>query len=461
MRSIHAFSTRLLLVIIAALILILAAVGIGSVVIHERSMRQLVGERDLRAVRTAAAALADANRNPEDPHVRDVLTQLQMNAQTGVILTDHEGRIVAGSDASQIGQFSTHSGVTEALVGRSGILYRSDRPGREEHVVAYAPVDPPGWALVIEEPWRQVINPLLRTSLFAPLVLIPAVATALLLIWLGVKRIVHPLQQLDVRVAQIGQGNFAAIAEPIHGIREVEELQQALARMAGQIKNYQQSLREYVGALTTAQEDERGRLARELHDETVQSLIALKQRVQVARRKASGDQAGNDARLGQLQDMIQATIDEVRRFSQALRPIYLEEAGLVPALRALARNIGQAGMPVAFEVEGEPRRLPPEIELALYRITQEALNNVVKHARATRAAVQVRFSGNELAIQVQDNGAGFVVPEHLSTLAGAGHYGLMGIQERAELAGARVRIDSHPGQGTIITVQRLVDRTNA
>jgi signal transduction histidine kinase len=346
--------------------------------------------------------------------------------------------------------------VAEALAGHSGTLYRTDRPGGEEHVVAYAPVPadtagkPPGWALIVEEPWGEVASPWLRTSLVAPLVLVPAVALALVAIWLGVQRVIRPLQELDAQVTALGWGNFDAIATAVGGIEEIQELQKALARMAAQIRAYQQSMRGYLGAVTAAQEDERTRLARELHDDTVQSLIALKQRVQTARRRATRDPAALDAQLAELQTMLETTMDEVRRFSRALRPIYLEEAGLVAALETLTRDTSWNSLHAAFDVTGEPHRLVPETELVLYRIVQEALNNVVKHSRASSVRVCIEFSDQDTAIRVEDDGAGFVVPERASDLVGAGHYGLMGMQERAQLIGARLTLRSQPGEGTTV-----------
>jgi signal transduction histidine kinase len=452
MKRARGLSTQLLFALLLLIFLGLAAIALGSVLVHQDSMRQLVSERDLRAVRTAATALAESPCQEESPHNRDVLRELQVSPQTTVFLVNRDGRIIVHTDPQQVGQVSTHPGVAEALSGRSGTLFRADRPGGSEHVVAYAPIPSCGWALLVDEPWAEVDNPLLRTSLAAPLILIPTVAAALLVIWFGVRRIVRPLQRLDAQVMAVGQGDFAAVGAPVGGIREVEDLQGALARMAGEIRAYQQSLHEYLGAVTTAQEDERQRLARELHDDTVQNLIALQQRVQVARRKIGQDPAGLEAQLADLQQMVETTTNEVRRFSRALRPLYLEEAGLVTALETLARDTSQDALQVSFESVGNSRRLPPETELALYRIAQEALTNVVKHARARNAHVRIEFAGRDVVVRVQDDGVGFAVPERLSDLVGAGHYGLMGIQERAQLLGAQVSVHSQPGIGTTIEV---------
>jgi signal transduction histidine kinase len=458
LRGLRGLSAQLLLFIVLPLFLVLSAIALGSVLVHQRSMRALVGERDLRAVLTAAAGLSNPDGLQNEQHVQAVLTELQASPETVVMLVDAQQRIVYDTNPQDVGLVSLHRGVTEALAGRSGLLYRADRPGGPEHVVAYAPVpvsathgQAAGWALVVEEPWGEVLNPWLRLSLMGPLILVPAVAVALLALWLAVQRVIHPLQQLDARVTALGEGDFQAVDAPVGGVEEIQKLQGALARMAAQIRAYQQSMRGYLGVVTAAQEDERKRLARELHDETIQDLIALKQRVQMARRKAAGDPAVLDARLAELQAMLETTMDDVRRFSQALRPIYLEEAGLVAALEALARDAGQDGLQVAFKAEGEPRRLAPEAELALYRIVQEALHNTARHAQASNIQVGVEFNDG-VTIRVQDDGLGFVAPARVSDLATAGHYGLMGMQERAQLVGAQLVVRSRPGMGTTIEV---------
>jgi len=458
MKRLRGLSAQLILYTILPLFLVLSTVALGSVTIHQNSMREMVAERDLRTVRVVAAALAEPVLAQDSARVHGLLTELQMSPQTVVMLVDAQGRAVYHSEARLIGQLLSHPGVAEALAGKSGTLYRADKAGGDEHVVAFAPVPgsesgQPPWALIIEEPWSEVASPWLRTSLVAPLLLVPAVALALVAIALGVARVVRPLQKLDGQVVALGWGDFDAVSTPVGGIEEIQELQKALAHMAAQIRAYQQSMRGYLGAVTRAQEDERMRLARELHDDTVQDLIALKQRVQMLRRKAYGDPAALDTPLTELQTMVETTMDEVRRFSRALRPIYLEEAGLVAALETLVRDTDCESLKVTFEMQGEIQRLATEVELALYRIVQEALNNAMRHARAACVGVSVGFAERDVTLSVQDDGAGFVVPERVGDLVTEGHYGLMGMQERAQLIGAKLTIRSQPGEGTRVEVR--------
>lgn len=343
----------------------------------------------------------------------------------------------------------SHAGVAEALDGESGATYQ--RVGDSEHVVAYSPVQPFGWALVSEEPWEMVDTPMLRTTQAAPLVLAPVLILALVALWFAARQIIRPLQDLESKSAELARGNFRAIDEPAGGIAEIRRLQAGLAEMAHRVEAAQKSLHDYIGTITNAQEEERRRLARELHDETIQSLIALKQRLQLAR--LANQPGGVTSLLSEIESMTEQTIEELRRLTRALRPIYLEDLGLVPALEMLARETGQAaGIPVDFQLQGNIRRLEASAELALYRLAQESLSNVARHAQATQARLLVQFLPHSITLIISDDGKSFIVPKRPSEFASDGHMGILGLYERAEMIGAQLEITSSPGQGSQVKV---------
>jgi signal transduction histidine kinase len=172
-----------------------------------------------------------------------------------------------------------------ALRGESGVSYV--QVCDSEHVVTYSPIGPVGWALALEEPWETVDTPTLRTTQIAPLVLVPVLLLTLVALWFGLRWIVQPLQALESKAATLAWGEFSAIEQPVGGIAEIRRLQSELIHMARKVKAAQQSLHGYIGAITAGQEEERRRLARELHDDTIQSLIALKQRVQLVQLAAT------------------------------------------------------------------------------------------------------------------------------------------------------------------------------
>jgi signal transduction histidine kinase len=221
--------------------------------------------------------------------------------------------------------------------------------------------------------------------------------------------------------------------------------------MAQQLEAAQQSLRSYIGAITAGIENERRSLARELHDDTIQNLIALNQRIQMA---AMGSVEEQEAAVEELGPMVQDAISKLRRTVRGLRPIYLEDLGLVTALEMLARETEQvSGQTVQFEMRGSERRLEGETEMMIYRMVQESLNNVVRHANAAQVWLELDFKPGGLQVKVRDDGRGFRVPANRSEFPSSGHFGLLGMHERAELINAHLEISSSPGSGTVITIE--------
>ena len=371
--------------------------------------------------------------------------------QASSVLTDGDGRLLfqMGDHHEPGSNLSAYAGVADALNGESGTIYVTD--SGDEQVVAFSPIPPLNWVLVIKEPWQAVTDPLLRTTEWAPLVLAPVLIVALIGLMFGLRQIVQPLQSLEKKAADLGWGDFEAIEESVGGINEIQRLQTELIHMAHKVKLAQQSLRGYLGAVTAGQEEERRRLARDLHDDTIQSLIALNQRIQLAQLSAADEPTAEQ--LAEMQQMTEQTIADLRRLTQDLRPIYLEDLGLVTALDMLARDTSQTlQIPVDFDVSGRERRLPQEVELAFYRIGQEGLSNVVRHAQASCAELQLTFGEDSTTLSIQDDGRGFAVPESPAEMTGSGHFGLLGMQERAEIMGARLLVESEPDKGTILTI---------
>lgn len=378
--------------------------------------------------------------------LEQVLSGGHLGTTAGAVLVDGAGRaLFATGPLPPDIEWQAWPGVPQALAGRSGVLFLRDEGS--ENVVAFAPIPGPGWALVIHEPWESLTAPLLRFNQAVPFILVAAAVVSLLTLVFGVRYVVRPLYLLGLRAERIGAGEFAAAAAPVGGVTEIEDLRRALDRMARQIQGYQRALQDYLGTVTKAQEEERARLARELHDETVQTLIALSQRTQMVQRTLARDPAQAAERLAEVRGMLSTAIEEVRRFSRALRPQYLEELGLAPALEMMAREAG-----ASFQLVGPPRRLPPEQELALYRIAHEALSNARRHAQARQVEVKLRFADGNVTLQVSDSGVGFPVPDRFTDLTHTGHFGLMGMRERAQLIGGHLTVASRPGEGTTVTV---------
>ncbi|MFI4990198.1 MAG: GAF domain-containing protein [Solirubrobacterales bacterium] len=208
-----------------------------------------------------------------------------------------------------------------------------------------------------------------------------------------------------------------------------------------------------------AAEGERHRWARELHDDTLQSLSALRFGLSAARR--SGREGGLEQAVAQAIEQIEESIANLRALITDLRPAALDELGIQAAIEALAERNARHGLEVDVGIEldheqgSEPQRMSSELESALYRITQEALTNAAKHGKASRAVVEIREQSGEVRLLIRDNGSGF------DPLAESEGFGLLGMNERVALLDGELRVESSPDGGTAIRVQLPVQRRDA
>jgi methyl-accepting chemotaxis protein len=282
-------SLRVQLLLWAILPLTLALIGVAftGVYGHERSMRQMVEERDQLLAQAYAHQVAGILAGQTDPPLgvwTDLFGGVQVGEHGAIYLVDDTGRVVYHPTAALCGaDYSAHTGISEAL-SSSGGSTPCYAPDGTQLYLSYAAVGDTGWRVVVEEPYEDLVDPILRLPGLVPAVAAVAGIIAILALTFGARTVVVPLQRLARAAGRVSWGDLSAIAEPVAGVEEIEELQSALQEMAGRIQSYQEGMRDYLAAVTEAQEGERSRLARELHDDTVQSLIALGQRVDMARR---------------------------------------------------------------------------------------------------------------------------------------------------------------------------------
>ena len=209
-------------------------------------------------------------------------------------------------------------------------------------------------------------------------------------------------------------------------------------------------LRAFGAGVLQGAEEERQRIARELHDDTAQALAALVLRLQMARR--TSDPETRDRLLSELHEEMHRASESVRRILRGLRPPLLEEAGLVSAVRAHLKSL-LAGTAVDFSIEADDveHLLSREAKLALYRIIQEAVSNVVRHAEASRIRIRIAAEGDRVLVRVEDDGIGFDLARP-DPSDGRG-LGIVGMMERATIIGGSARVESQPGEGTVVTVE--------
>ncbi len=454
-RAFSGIRRELLLWIFVPCALIVAALVYVAMFVHHDQVRSLVAQRDMRMVMSISRVLGtelsddpDGSLNFDPQRLANVIDPMPGDGQVIAFIFDARGRIVWHTDGTLVGRsVAQHAGVREALSGNHGTMFVADAAASHsgsaaEQVVSFAQIPRAGqWlGLVIEEDWQRLVNPLLRGSFLIPLAMTPVLLLAVLALTFALRRVILPLRALARHGAAFGAGDVAALNNPISGISEIEDLAAAFSGMAQQLGVANARLRDYSKTLTRVQESERAQLARDLHDETLQGLVSLKQQIQAARRQADKRGAPElSARMSELGAQAQHIIVDVRRVTRNLRPLMLDELGLAGALERLASDSAQTNpdKQVTFSTHGTLPRVSDEESLMLYRIAREAISNAVRHARASKIAIVLLVeSPAQITLMIEDDGAGFD-----TATVGPG-MGLLNMRERAEDTGAAFSVSS-------------------
>lgn len=427
-----------------------------------------------------------------DPGRRDFQKMLRhlRQGQTGrAELVDARGMIIASTEQRRAGLRSECSAHFSRLVAaRTNLSSRCDdchaergEPSRTGELLTFTPLASAPWGLVVRQdaaeasptegalPWAAVGAGLLAQ-----------IALSAVFAWGAARSVTQPLAvltaeaqriasgQLDWPIPELGQDEVGHLGQAL------DQMRRSLQELVGRVERANQELEvrveertrelnlaneallarelargELLRKVITAQEDERKRVARELHDETTQALAALLMRVDQA---SDAVRAGKTPALEELRTLATRALDDVHRLILDLRPSVLDDLGLASAVRWYAeRTLQTRGVAVRCEF-GELPALTPELETALFRICQETLSNVARHAQASHVLVELRCEGRLLCIDVEDDGVGFDQAA-VAQREGRPHWGLLGIQERADLLGGRARFDSTPGAGTRVEVR--------
>lgn len=263
-------------------------------------------------------------------------------------------------------------------------------------------------------------------------------------------RVLQPIRKLSVQAERLTLGDFNSFEDQCGGIPEIRELQRAMSGMVGHVRRAQEQRRAYAEQLENGQENERKRIARELHDDTIQSVIAVTQAIDMANNWVKSMPDRSEQMLQMARHQAVEVVAGLRNLIGGLRPPALEELGLIPALEMQFCNLHDIDM--RFEVKGEQRRLDEVQELTLFRIVQEALRNVTRHSGAKHVSIVVDYQHAGVSLYIHDDGKGFNPPAHLGDLAFDNHYGLVGIHERITNLGGRFKLSSQLGRGTTLEV---------
>ncbi|MDP2950729.1 MAG: sensor histidine kinase, partial [Chloroflexota bacterium] len=350
-----------------------------------------------------------------------------------------------------------------------------DPPEGKKHVVAYYPLESVGGGVLVEQSTDKALaipNSMQRTMLYFGF---GALLVASIAAWLHARSVVRPIRELTGASSRIAAG---ALDTPVVSRREdevgelarsfesmrvqlkahLEERQRWGEELEGRVRERTQEVNWLLGKVISAQEEERKRIARELHDETAQALAALLVGIQTADEALPPAAAEAKAALDRIKPQATRALEEMRNMILELRPSALDDLGLASAIRWYAENsLEPRGVAVTCKVTGKEKRLPGPLETALFRMAQEAINNVAKHAEARNAQLQLRFANRKFVIDVEDDGRGFDVQGVAASTDETRGLGLLGMKERAALFRGSVHVESKLGRGTRVHIEVPVE----
>ena len=402
-----------------------------------------------------------------------VLQQATEGGSTRIEVFDSAGQILASS-RPESGRQITHSDGGEL--------------GRSDEVLTFASMKTAPWKVAVREPVQEVMAPAnyLRRQIVLGGVI--ALVVALLLTWwLITRQVLQPIQALDEASAQFAAGNLD-VALPDGGIDEVarltanleqmrvrldatledhrrwnealeemvEERTRELATLYEQLEGRETMCKRLLGKVLTGQEEERARLARELHDAVGQSLTAVIMTTTAVENSLPDDLVSGKEKLANVRNIAVQSLHDLRGLIFDLRPEVLDDLGLGLALHSQAKKyLEPAGIQVQLRAAGLKDHLPAEVETAVFRVVQEAITNIARHAQADEANISLTKKGDKLIVRVEDNGTGFDPDLVMQRQQKA--WGLRGMEERITLLGGKFYVGSGPGNGTLVLAEIPLD----
>ncbi|MBI4339789.1 MAG: HAMP domain-containing protein [Chloroflexi bacterium] len=303
---------------------------------------------------------------------------------------------------------------------------------------------------------RDVVNHMRRLGLLVALGVVLSLGASLFLASL----LTRPLVRLAKVAKAVGRGDFSQKV-PVDAADELGDLAKSfnamtddLVRSQNEIHRKEEARRLLVGKLIGAQEEERKRIAREIHDEPVQALSAISMRLDLLKRRLAAELSTGGAEVEAAHREARKAIESLHRIMVELRPQALDDLGLLPAIRWYAETrLAERDIELDFHTTGSKARIEPQIETAVFRLVQEAINNVYKHSGARQARVRMEFTEGLVRGAVEDDGSGFDLEAVRSQPSGSRGLGLMGMDERASILGGKLTITSRPGAGTTVAFE--------
>ena len=425
--------------------------------------------------------------DPESPRFRSLLHPIGLGATSYLETVDGRGIVLASTKAGRAFVESDHSRFLSRLirekrpaVGTCHSCHEEEGlPEREREVIAFAPLTLAPWGVAIRQAEEEVLAPALRIGQGLLLTGSLTILVGLLFAWGVARSVTGPLAiltqaaqritkgDLEESIPALGGDEIGSLAQSFdlmrvtikssletiaEGKRDLEKRVRERTRELGVLYRELQMKEELRGELLkkviASQEEERKRIARELHDEASQTLAALLLALETSFNIAPGEVR---ERLQRMKGMADQTLDSIHRLIFDLRPSVLDDLGLPSALRWAAESrLEPMGIDLSFELVGPEHRLAPEIETNLFRIAQEAISNIARHAEAESVRIRIEFGEGITRLQIEDDGKGFAPDEVVRHAGEARGLGLLGMKERAVLLHGTLTVHSEPGKGTRI-----------
>ncbi|MEG1603296.1 MAG: histidine kinase [Cloacibacillus sp.] len=304
--------------------------------------------------------------------------------------------------------------------------------------------------------WQKLFGPMVLLVSVWPFVMGLMAVFMILAIYLLYEKVILPLRDFDDEVSSLRLGYELPAEEAPEAVPELQQLRSTFVVLAQSAIDKEQLSRDYVTDIIKAQEEERERISREIHDGPLQDVTALVQRLRLLELEVDGNQQIM-ASLDNAEKVAMIGVKELREFCNNLTPPWLD-LGLAHSLQELCNRMSvQLGVKIDLEIvddlEYEENILPLPLCLAFYRVAQESINNSVHHGNSTLISVLLERKNNTIFMRIEDNGSGFTMPEDIKELRIHGHRGLSNMKERIRLAGGTLIIDSKPGFGTITSCE--------
>jgi signal transduction histidine kinase len=442
--------------------------------------------------------VAGGQIDPTNPTLIQKLGLMDIGKDMFIDLVDSNGVIISSTNPSRIlTQYNRNRFFTKLITEKKERVatcygcHSSGKTGdKQKTVLAFVPLETAPWGISIQEPEGTVFMPATKLRRYSAVLTLVFIGTAFLLT-VGISRsIINPLKELIRGADRIARGDMSKPIVP-QGSDEIgvlsqsfetmrlrlidsmesiaqhtQELETRVEERTRQINESQRRAEELLKKVISSQEDERKRIARELHNDTLQELSATLMRIDICKLHPEDITL---AKVDDIRGIISQALDGVIGIIQNLRPTLLDDLGLVPAIKSLLElHLGESGVHYFMNAKGvTDKRFRPEVEITLFRVIQEAVMNIASHAHAENVFVLFKIEQNAVNVEIEDDGEGFALnsffQQGINTKSKRG-LGLLGMKERVLLIGGEIEISSEPGLGTQISIRiplRLPEEAHA